>query len=141
MAAMAAHRSYDGGGLQVVTLDAAVDLSANQYRAVVISGELTGGRATVNKPAFAGQAVVGVQRNKLLYSKGDKATEVAYMGISVALGDGSVTGGSRVAAAGTSALFRKAQTGDWVRGMAVTGDGGVSGGRFSLHLQHMGKEP
>ena len=133
-------RNFDLG-LQIVALTAAEDLSTNQYGPVMISGAAADGRSQVIAPKAAGVMVYGVQRNKLLYSRGDKTVEIAYNGLTQAIGNGSVTVDCRVAASGTVGQFRKAEAADWVRGIAVTGDGGTAGGRFTLDLHHMGKEP
>lgn len=99
--------------VQSITIPAAADLSAQQYRCMTVDSN---GRAAV---ANATALVVGILQNEPT-ALGQAAT-VAYAGVSKAKAGGSITAGARVTADASGNVIAAATAGDAVIGVALQG--------------------
>jgi len=99
--------------VQSVSLPAAADLSAAQFKLVTVNSS---GNAAV---AGATSLVVGVLQNKP--DAAGKAATVAYAGVSKVVAGGSITAGARVTADANGAAVAAASAGDAVLGVALAG--------------------
>lgn len=99
--------------VQSVTLPAAADLSAAQFKLVTVNSS---GQAAV---AGATSLVVGVLQNKPA-AAGREAT-VAYAGVSKVVAGGTIAAGARVTADANGAAIAAASAGDAVLGVALAG--------------------
>lgn len=100
--------------LQKLTLVAGANLTANQYRAVVVNNT---GKAAL---AGAGSRVVGVLQNK---PDNGQAAEIMVLGVTKAIYGGTVTAGAALESNASGQLV--AQTTGQVVGIAL--ESGVSG--------------
>jgi hypothetical protein len=98
--------------VQSITLVAAADLSAKQYRVVKIDSN---GKAAMSDADDLG---IGILQNNP--GSGQPAT-VGYSGVSKALAGGTIAAGARVTSDANGALIAASSAGDAVVGVAVTG--------------------
>jgi hypothetical protein len=98
--------------VQNITLPAAADLSAQQYRCMTVNA--SGQAAVANATAL----VVGILQNDP-GAAGQPAT-VAYAGASKAVAGASITAGARVTADANGAVIPAAAAGDPVLGVALS---------------------
>ena len=111
---------FDGGGVDI-TVPAAADLSAYQYRFITLN---TAGRGTV---AGAAEQVLGVLQNKP--SGQDRAARVRISGISLFYYGASVTAGDMIASGEQGAGTTTTTAGIKIGGLAlftVGGSGDIS---------------
>lgn len=98
--------------LCAVTLPAAADLSAQQYRCVTVNAS---GQAAV---ANATSLVVGILQNN---PPSGQAATVAYSGVSKARAGGVIAAGARVTSDASGNVIAAATAGDAVIGVALEG--------------------
>lgn len=98
--------------VQSITLVAAADLSAKQYRVVKIDSN---GKAAMPDADDLG---IGILQNNP--GSGQPAT-VGYGGVSKALAGGTIAAGARVTSDANGALIAASTAGDAVVGVAITG--------------------
>jgi hypothetical protein len=104
--------AYDNQ-VQSITLPAAADLSAQQYRCLTVDSN---GRAAV---ANATALAIGILQNDP--NAAGQAATVAYAGVSKAKAGGSITAGARVTADANGAVIAATTAGDAVIGVALAG--------------------
>lgn len=112
---------------QMIPGEAAADLSAGQYRAVVIDSNGQFARAG------AGVAIAGVQQNKPAAQ--GRAISVMKDGVSKAEAGAAITAGAKVTT-DANGKFVAATTGDFVSGFAWTA-AGADGEIFSLWMNQL----
>lgn len=112
-----------------LTLVAAADLSASQYRLIQVD--------SAGKAALAGATgiVVGALQNK---PASGQSAAVGFHGVSKVVAGGTVAAGARVTSDANSAAIT-ATTGDSVAGIAITA--GVSGDLISVLIGAAGTAP
>lgn len=99
--------------VQSITIPAAADLSAQQYRCMTVNS--SGQAAVANATAL----VVGILQNEP--TAAGQAATVAYAGVSKAKAGASITAGSRVTADASGNVIAAATAGDAVIGVALDG--------------------
>ena len=104
--------AYDNQN-QCVTLPAAADLSAQQFKAVTVNS--SGQAAVANATAL----VTGILQNKP--TAAGQAATVCYAGVSKVVAGGSITAGARVTADANGNAIAATTAGDAVFGVALTG--------------------
>ena len=101
--------------IQSITLPAAADLSAQQYRCITVNA--SGQAAVANATAL----VVGILNNDP-GAAGQPAT-VGYAGVSKAIAGAAIAAGARVTADANGAVIAAATAGDAVIGVALAAAG------------------